>query len=186
MNGSNSIFGFLLTDSDAAPKTDYTTWIILGVIAVLVVGMLIVNMFNRNKRNKESDFDKKFLRPGDKIKTIGGIVGTITEINVVSDTEKEMVIESGSGDNKTTMTLDVNAVYVIMSRGAESLAAIEKARQEKEAAEAAKAAAKLAKKNKTQTPSESVFSESAKTESIEEAAPVAEETASDSSTEQKD
>lgn len=141
------MFNIFLTSGGTEGDSGWMTWLLIGLLVVMVIAMVVVPMFTRNKKQKEADESKKFLRPGDKIKTVGGIVGTIVEVNNISETEKELVIETGIGDRKTTMTIDVNALYIIMQRGADSLAAIEQARQEKAAAEAARLAEKDAKKS---------------------------------------
>lgn len=144
---SNKMLNFLIATANGdGDGNGWMTWLLIGLLVVGVLAMVVFPMFNKNKKQKEADEGRKFLRPGDKIKTVGGIVGTIVQINNVSDTEKELVIETGINETKTTMTLDINALYVIMQRGNESLAAIEQARQEKEAADAARLVEKQAKK----------------------------------------
>ena len=138
---------FLEGEGDAPADNGIMMWILLGFLVVMVFVLVVLPMFTKNKQKKEADEGKRFLRPGDKIKTVGGIVGTIVAINQISEVEKELVIETGIDDRKTTMVIDMNAMYMIMQRGAESLAAIEQAKQEREAAEAARLAEKQAKKN---------------------------------------
>lgn len=95
---------------------DPTTIIFVVLLALLIIALLVVPMFTNKKRAKQTDELHRSLQPGDKIKTIGGIVGTIIEIRQVSPVDKEMVIETGVGDNKTTMVFDIQALYQIMSR----------------------------------------------------------------------
>ena len=161
---------FLEGEGDAPADNGIMMWILLGFLVVMVFVLVVLPMFTKNKQKKEADEGKRFLRPGDKIKTVGGIVGTIVAINQISEVEKELVIETGIDDRKTTMVIDMNAMYMIMQRGAESLAAIEKAKQEREAAEAARLAAKQARKN---------GSAPAKTSEVFSEAPVADEKSAD-------
>lgn len=98
------------TDSNA------TMWIFVALLVVLVVVLLVVPMFQNKKRAKQTMELHNSLQPGDKIKTVGGIIGTIKEIRNVSPGEREMVIETGSGDNKTTMVFDIQALYQVIDR----------------------------------------------------------------------
>ena len=167
------MLNILFAAAGEEPKNDWMTFLLIGLVVVMVVVVVVLPMFSRNKQKKEADEGKRFLRPGDKIKTVGGIVGTIIAINTISEAEKELVIETGIDDRKTTMVIDLNALYVIMQRGAESTAAIEQARQEREAAEAARLAEKMAKKNGGKAnvapvaPTNNVFPEAVETVSDE-------------------
>lgn len=92
------------------------TWVFVGLLIVLVVVLLVVPMFTNKKRAKQTMELHNSLKPGDVIKTVGGVIGTIKEIRKISPVDTEMVIETGTGDNKTTMTFDIQALYQIMSR----------------------------------------------------------------------
>lgn len=92
------------------------TWVFVGLLVVLVVVLLVVPMFTNKKRAKQTMDLHNSLMPGDVIKTVGGVIGTIKEIRQVSPTDREMIIETGTGDNKTTMTFDIQALYQILER----------------------------------------------------------------------
>lgn len=104
---------------------DPTTIIFIVLLVVLVIALLVVPMFTNKKRAKQTDELHRSLQPGDLIKTVGGIIGTIKEIRQISPTDREMIIETGEGDNKTTMTFDIQALYQVMSRSATAVAAKE-------------------------------------------------------------
>ncbi len=105
-------------------ESNTTTWIFVALLVVLVVVLLVVPMFTNKKRAKQTTELHNSLRPGDVIKTVGGIIGTIKEVREVSPSDKEMVIETGDGDNKTTMVFDIQALYQIVSRAAEPIAPV--------------------------------------------------------------
>lgn len=92
------------------------TWVFVALLVVLVILLLVVPMFTNKKRAKQTIDLHNSLQPGDVVKTVGGIIGTIKEIRQVSPTDREMVLETGDGDNKTTMTFDIQALYQILSR----------------------------------------------------------------------
>ncbi len=114
------ITAFLSADNN----NQITTWIFVGLLVLLIVALLVVPMFTNKKRAKQTNELHNSLRPGDVVKTVGGIIGTIVEIRQVSPTEKEMLIETGEGDNKMTMLLDIQALYQVMSRAAQPAAPV--------------------------------------------------------------
>lgn len=79
---------------EETPKTN--TWISYVLIGVLVV-ILIGSMFFMNRRSKKRDEEAKKLmdavKPGNKVKTIGGICGIVVEVNAEDET---FVLETGS------------------------------------------------------------------------------------------
>ena len=67
----------------AEGENNYYIWIFVALLVVLVVVLLVVPMFTNKKRAKETNELHNSLRPGDLIKTVGGIIGTIKEIRQV-------------------------------------------------------------------------------------------------------
>lgn len=110
---------------------DPTTIIFIVLLALLIVALLIVPMFTNKKRARQTDELHRSLKPGDLIKTVGGVVGTIVEIRQISPVDKEMVIETGLEGSKTTMVFDIQALYQVMSRSS----TIVPAKDESEAAD---------------------------------------------------
>lgn len=95
---------------------DPTTIIFIVLLALLIIALLVVPMFTNKKRARQTDELHRSLKPGDLIKTVGGVVGTIVEIRQISPVDKEMVIETGLEGSKTTMVFDIQALYQVMSR----------------------------------------------------------------------
>ncbi|MBD5131738.1 MAG: hypothetical protein HDT28_03980 [Clostridiales bacterium] len=106
---------------------DTYTIVFVVLLVVLILALLVVPMFTNKKRAKQTEELHRSLHPGDRIKTVGGIIGTIKEIRQVSPVDKEMVIETGEGDNKTTMVLDIQALYQVLSRSNTSIPVAEEA-----------------------------------------------------------
>lgn len=104
-----------LLAAEGGDQNPGTIWIFVALLVVLVVVLLVVPMFTNKKRAKEANELHNSLKPGDLIKTVGGVIGTIIEIRQVSPADKEMVIETGVGDNKTTMVFDIQALYQVLS-----------------------------------------------------------------------
>ncbi|MCH5164545.1 MAG: preprotein translocase subunit YajC [Clostridiales bacterium] len=82
-------------------------WIIL---ALLVVVMIVMPMFSNRKRQKEVNEMLDTINVGDEIMTIGGIMGKVVELKTHESGEKLMVIETGEGNNKMTMTFTIQAL----------------------------------------------------------------------------
>lgn len=97
-------------------KMNTETIVMLVLLAIMVVVLVVLPMFTNKRRNKAINDLHSSLRPGDVIKTVGGIVGKIVEIKEISPVDREMVVETGVGDNKTTMVFDIQAVYQVLSK----------------------------------------------------------------------
>ena len=111
-----------------------TTTIIMLVVMVAVFYFMLIRP--ENKRKKEAEQLRSSLKVGDKINTIGGIVGTVVNVK-----EETFVLETGADQVRIEFqkwALSTN----------ESAAAAAKEEAQKAAEEKAKAkAAKKAKKN---------------------------------------
>lgn len=95
---------------------DTQTIVMIVLLAIMVVVLVLLPMLTNRRRNKAINEMNASLRPGDIIKTVGGIIGKIVEIRDVGPNDKEMVIETGVGDNKSTMVFDIQAVYQVVSK----------------------------------------------------------------------
>ena len=84
------------------------TYIILGVLVVLMVAFLIYNTFaTKKRREQEKEMLNKYMQVGKKICTIGGIYGTLVEVN---DEQNTFVLEvEGKDGVKTYLTMDKRA-----------------------------------------------------------------------------
>lgn len=104
------------------------------VIALLVVAMIVVPMFTNRKKQKEVNDMYDSLSVGDEIMTIGGIMGTIVELKTHESGEKLMVIETGEGKDKATMTFTIQALRLNYTRTKRRQEELAKEKAEKEAA----------------------------------------------------
>lgn len=86
----------LLEETPAAPENNGNGWVSYVLIGVLAV-VLIVSMIIMNRRSKKREQEAQDLinavKPGNKVKTIGGICGIVVEVNAEDDT---FVLETGS------------------------------------------------------------------------------------------
>ena len=100
----------LLTDTTETTKKtmpDWVTWVVLGVGALLIIGLMILSRRNQKKKQDETNAMLDAIAPGNKVKTIGGICGTVYS---VSDVDNTFVLETGSGDHKSYLTFDKYAI----------------------------------------------------------------------------
>ena len=113
----------------------------MGSSIIMLVVMLVVFYFMlirpENKRKKEAEEMRSSIKTGDKIVTIGGIVGTVVNVK-----ENKFVIETGADQVRIELEK-----WAISSNETAAEAAQAKAKKEQEAKAKAKAA-KKAEKNK--------------------------------------
>lgn len=84
-----------VVDSSSAAGGDngWGTWIMIGVFAVLMVVFMIFNRRSQKKREEEAKKLLDSIKPGNKVKTIGGICGTVVE---VCNDDNTFVLETGT------------------------------------------------------------------------------------------
>lgn len=103
---------FLLAAEDAEPNNNLWLWIV--IIAAFLVFMFVTQYFSRKKREKQVQGTFDSVKPGVKIKTIGGMICTVVKVIEVTPVERQILVETGEGDNKTTMLFDMQAVYQVL------------------------------------------------------------------------
>ena len=82
------MFNFLTTTTEATPGMGMTSIIMLVVMFGVMYFMMIRP---ENKRKKEAEQMRSALKVGDKITTIGGIMGKVVDVK-----EEKFVIETGA------------------------------------------------------------------------------------------
>lgn len=88
--------------------------IVLIVVLVLVMVVLLVGSMIPQRRNKKKAQEQlNAIIVGDKVKTIGGLIGIVEEIDAVAGT---MVINIAptSDDNKVLITIDRAGIYTVI------------------------------------------------------------------------
>ncbi|MCL2062122.1 MAG: preprotein translocase subunit YajC [Firmicutes bacterium] len=87
-----------------------SSYILIVMLVLFVVVMFVFPIFSKRKKGQVNDLYVN-LEVGDKIMTIGGILGTILEIKERSPMDKEILIETGAEGSKTTLWIDLKGVY---------------------------------------------------------------------------
>ena len=106
--------------------------VMIIVIGLLLVAMIVLPMITQKKRQKAVQELHNSIGVGDKVKTVGGIVGRIVAINEINALEKEFVLETGEEGSKCTMVFDFNAIYQVMEKRATAKPAEEKTEEKKD------------------------------------------------------
>lgn len=123
------IINLLEAAGDGKSTNNVLSWVLLGVVVVLMVGLMFVMNRRSKKRQQEADEMIDAVKPGNKVKTIGGVCGIVVEVDKEENT---FVLETGSETTgKCYMKFDRQAIF-------QSDAVVEKsvpATEEKEAGE---------------------------------------------------
>lgn len=88
---------------------DSGSWIMIGILFLLIVVWVLFSRRSQKKRQQEVQNTLDAIRPGNKVKTIGGICGIVVEVNNEDNT---FILETGSETTgKCFMKFDKQAVY---------------------------------------------------------------------------
>lgn len=88
-----------------------TNILILVVLAGLLVLTFVLPMLTNKKNQAKSLELKESIKEGDKVMTIGAIIGTVKNVVTKEDGSKEIVITTGEEGSQTTMTIDIQGIY---------------------------------------------------------------------------
>ena len=87
----------------------WTSWVMLGIMAVAIIALLVFNRSSQKKREQEAQAMLNAIKPGNKVKTIGGVCGIVVEVCPEDNT---FVMETGSeASGKSFMKFDMQAIY---------------------------------------------------------------------------
>ncbi len=99
------LFNLLAQD----PKTAIPMYIMLGVVVIAVIVMYIFTSRRNKKQQKDAENLMNAIKPGNKVKTIGGICGIVVEVDATDNT---FVLETGSETSgKSYLKFDKQAIY---------------------------------------------------------------------------
>lgn len=100
---------FNLLSSTPEAGNPWSQWIIIGVIAAVFIVMFVLNSRSQKKRQKEMEETFNAVKPGCKVKTIGGICGIVVE---VCSEDNTFILETGSeASGKSYLKFDKQAIY---------------------------------------------------------------------------
>lgn len=90
---------------------------VMIVVAVLLIAVMVIfPMINNKRQKKQVEEQRSSLAVGDVVETVGGIIGVLKEIRTTAAGRKELVIETGNEGSKTTITVDIQALYMVLEK----------------------------------------------------------------------
>lgn len=116
-----------------------SSWFLV-IILVVAVGLLMLSSFTRRKKEEQYrlDLNEKMVK-GAKVRTIGGIYGTIVSVRNTTD-GKIILLETGEGDKKSYASFHINAILdvtneedVVVDENGNEIALSEYKKQQEEA-----------------------------------------------------
>ena len=106
----------LLAEGDTT--TPWTSYIPIIIIVLLLVAFFVWSFISQRKKQKAFNDTVNAVRPGSKVKTIGGIVGEVVEVD---DAEGTFVLKTGDSEgNYSYMRFDKQAIYQTIEAPAET------------------------------------------------------------------
>ena len=93
---------------------DWIFYVILGVLVLVFVAMIVTQSRKRRTAQAEYAGMLETLRPGMRVKTVGGVIGKIREIREEAPGFKTVMIETGDAKNPSLVTYDLQAIYGIV------------------------------------------------------------------------
>lgn len=97
---------------DAGAGNGWEQWIMWVLVGVIAVGFIVWMVISSKKRKKQEQEAKDLIdavKPGNKVKTIGGVCGIVVEVN---SEENTFVLETGSETvGKSYVKFDKQAIY---------------------------------------------------------------------------
>lgn len=105
----SSILSLLLeTEGQTGEPNNWASYILMGVVVVILIGAMIIISRRNKKRQQEAEDLINAVKPGNKVKTIGGVCGIVVEVD---DEENTFVLETGSETSgKCYMKFDRQAI----------------------------------------------------------------------------
>ncbi len=92
-----------------ADASQWTSIIPVIIIVVLLIAFFVWSFISQRKKQKAFNETINSIKPGNKVKTIGGIVGEVVEVN---DEEGTFVLKTGDSEgNCSYMKFDKQAIY---------------------------------------------------------------------------
>ncbi len=99
-----------VVDMVNAKNTNWSTYVMIGVIVLLLGFWIISSQRNKKKKAKEAEQTMSKFQKGCYVKTIGGVMGKVVSIN---ENEGTFVVQTGSGATASYMKFDKQAIYQI-------------------------------------------------------------------------
>ena len=90
-------------------------WVLIGFIVLLLIAYPLLMARKNKKENEKIQEQTNSLKRGDEILTTAGVYGKILEVKQDGEAKK-VVIETGSGKNKSYLTIDAYSIYTVLNK----------------------------------------------------------------------
>ena len=111
------IFNLLESASTEGAKTNnWLMYVLLGVVVLFLIGSTVMSGKSRKKQVAAEEAKRNSMQVGFKVTTIGGICGTVVEIN---EEENTFVLETGKEGSGNFIKFDKQAIYKVEDPNAE-------------------------------------------------------------------
>lgn len=120
------------------PLSDPTIWVVL-LLLVAMGGFMIFS--SRRRKQVQGQVEKMLdeLRAGQRVRTVGGVIGRIKEIREESPGVKTVLLQTGSDKFPAYMLFDIQAIYGVFAEEGHTITGqVIPAKEEKKEAEAKK------------------------------------------------
>ncbi len=129
------VFNLLSAASDAGTGANngnnWGSLVMMGVLLIIVIVFSIYNRRTQKKRQEETQKQLDAIKPGTKVKTIGGICGVVVELC----DDNAFILETGSKKSgKSYIKFDKQAVYqsdAVVEETKKDMAEVEEVKEEK-------------------------------------------------------
>lgn len=102
-------FNLLSATGTGTQENPLGTYLMLGIMVVAIIVLLVFNRRSQKKKQQEAMDMLNAIKPGNKVKTIGGICGIVVE---VCPDDNTFVLETGTeASGKSYIKFDKQAVY---------------------------------------------------------------------------
>lgn len=98
----------LLAD-EGGKKSGAQSYILIGVMVLLLIAFFVWSTISNKKKQKQFNDTVNAIKPGSKVKTIGGICGIVVSVN---NEENTFVLRTGEDGNEANyIKFDKQAIY---------------------------------------------------------------------------
>ncbi|MGI6701554.1 MAG: preprotein translocase subunit YajC [Christensenellales bacterium] len=105
-------------------QTAGSSWYLYVFLGIMLVFMLVMPAFTQKKRQKQMNALLSSIKPGTKVKTIGGFIGVVVAMN---EQENSVIINIGSDKEPVNVKIDKNGIgfNLDMAQGVQNVGAEE-------------------------------------------------------------
>ena len=118
--------------ADAEKTTPWTSYILIILVVVVLVAFFVWSTISNKKKQKQFNDTINAIKPGNKVKTIGGVCGTVVSINEGDITfDKQAMYQTDAQPQPAVNAPTSVPETKVEEANAEETAAVEESAEEK-------------------------------------------------------